>query len=77
MSFFKKVCPQNLQDRITHALCVGPLSGLKERVEIEVRDYAAQKLCAAFLKLELKKNSPREILNCLCDDFGVDRPVED
>lgn len=77
MSFFKKVCPQNLSDRITHALCVGPLSGLQERVLNEIRDYTAQKVCTLYIKAEQKNLTAREVLNELCDAFGLSRPGEE
>jgi hypothetical protein len=42
--------PLTMSEAITRALCIGPMSGIQERVELAVRDYLAHKFQAAMIR---------------------------
>lgn len=71
MSKFKKQCPEDLRMRIMRALCVGPLCDANKRLEDEMRDFMAQKLCALYMHEDWTKE---QCLKKLCEEFGLDVP---
>ena len=42
--------PLSMDEAITQALCIGPMSGIQERVHLAIRDYLAQKFQWAQLR---------------------------
>lgn len=40
--------PHNLEEAIRQAICVGPLAGVKNRAYHTIKDFMAQKFCAAY-----------------------------
>lgn len=49
--------PKTLIEAIENAICIGPLSGLRDRTRHSVRDYLSQRFGVAFLRAE----SPSEL----------------
>lgn len=42
--------PLTMKEAIAQALCIGPMSGVQERVELAVRDFLAQRFGVAMLR---------------------------
>lgn len=57
--------PKNFDEALQQALCVGPLSQIRERSYLVFKDYLAQKFGAAMLK----HPEAEEILKKLFDDI--------
>lgn len=55
--------PLSMQEAITRALCIGPMSGIQERVELAMRDYLAQRFGVAMLRAV--SPSEQQLLNDL------------
>ena len=42
--------PSSMREAIMRALCIGPASGVQERLELAMRDYLAQRFGVAMLR---------------------------